>query len=336
MIARIAVLAAAIVAAAAMFAGCAKGAPAPKNIGLVTNAAGFGDRSFNDAAYAGLLACHRETSAAIATEVPDSAAEYGPKLTLFATENFDAILAVGYEMAPDLAVAARRFENTHFAIIDAVVNLPNVDSVTFKEEEGSFLAGAVAAFVSKSKIVAFVGGAARNIASDAGEVVDAIADRYQELVVLSALLIVYRADNLGLGASLAAIAGSLMISYTTAKAEAMQVPPPRGYMRRAERAVWLNVAITLTPIAVSLAARGSIPAWGAVVPEIGALLAIGVIANISSVIRTAKIVAALRAKDPSTVPASLPTQVYTPDADAVASATHAVDNTTTFHEEPAR
>ena len=159
MIARTAFLAAFFVAACTLFAGCAKGAPPPKRIGLVTNVTGFGDRSFNDAAYAGLAACKRETNAEITTSVPDSAADYGPKITLFATENFDAILAAGYAMAPDIAVTARRFENTHFAIIDAAVNLPNVDSVTFKEEEGSFLAGVLAAYVSKTQTVAFVGGA---------------------------------------------------------------------------------------------------------------------------------------------------------------------------------
>jgi basic membrane protein A len=159
MIVRTAFLAAVFVAAAVLFAGCAKGAPPAKKIGLVTDVAGFGDRSFNDAAYAGLAACKRETGAEITTAVPDTVADYGPKITLFATENFDAIIAAGYAMAPNIAVTARRFENTHFAIIDAVVNLPNVDSVTFKEEEGSFLAGALAAFVSKTKVVAFVGGA---------------------------------------------------------------------------------------------------------------------------------------------------------------------------------
>jgi basic membrane protein A len=159
MIARCTVLAAVLGVAAASLGGCAKGPPPPKKIGLVTDTLGFGDRSYNDEAYAGLLACKAETRADISAMVPATPDEYGPKLTLFATENFDAVIGLGYAMAPDVGVAARRFENTHFAIIDAVVNLPNVDSITFKEEEGSFLAGALGALVSKTGTIAFIGGA---------------------------------------------------------------------------------------------------------------------------------------------------------------------------------
>ena len=168
---------------------------------------------------------------------------------------------------------------------------------------------------------------ARKVSSDAGEVVDAIADRYQELVILAGLLVVYRNDALGLGAAIAAIGGSFMISYTTAKAEAMGVPPPRGLMRRAERAVWINVAIALTPIAADLAARGMIPAWSGVVPEILAMTAIGSIGNVSAILRTQKIVAALRAKNAPSAPAPIGSSAQ----DAVPEPTPS-----SLHEEPAR
>jgi basic membrane protein A len=159
MIARSAVFAAVLGVVAASLGGCAKGPPPPKKIGLVTDTLGFGDRSYNDEAYAGLVACKAETKADISASVPATPDDYGAKLTLFATQNFDAVIGLGYAMAPDVGAAARRFENTHFAIIDAVVNLANVDSITFKEEEGSFLAGALAALVSKTGKVAFIGGA---------------------------------------------------------------------------------------------------------------------------------------------------------------------------------
>ena len=68
------------------------------------------------------------------------------------------IFAVGFLMAKDLDESAARFPQRRFAIIDAVVDQPNVASVTFREEDGSFLAGAAAAMVSKTHQIAFLGG----------------------------------------------------------------------------------------------------------------------------------------------------------------------------------
>jgi len=62
-------------------------------------------------------------------------------------------------MAADLNGVARHYEGTHFAIIDGVVEAPNVTSITFKDQDGAFLAGALAALVTRTKHVAFLGGA---------------------------------------------------------------------------------------------------------------------------------------------------------------------------------
>jgi basic membrane protein A len=126
--------------------------------GLVADIGGLGDQSFNDGAYAGLLAAGKHLHARVQVLESRSAPEYQPNLTVFAVERFNAIVAVGFLMATDLAEVARRFPQRNFAIIDAVVNQPNVASVTFKEEDGSFLAGALAAMVSKTKTIGFLGG----------------------------------------------------------------------------------------------------------------------------------------------------------------------------------
>jgi basic membrane protein A len=149
----------ALLAIAALPAGCGKGAAPPTRVAMVAGPLGFGDRSYNDAARAGLAACSRESSTQTDAVVAPSAADYGRELTLLATENYDAVIALGYPVAPDVAAAARRFEKTHFALIDAVVDLPNVSSITFDEAQGSFLAGAAAALVSKTGTVGFLGGA---------------------------------------------------------------------------------------------------------------------------------------------------------------------------------
>jgi basic membrane protein A and related proteins len=144
-----------LLAASSAVPGSAQGAV---KVGMVTDVGGLGDRSFNDSAYAGLQACKKKTGTQIQVLQSRSAADYQPNLTVFATQNFAETFAVGFLMRDDLQEIAKRFPSDHFGIIDAVVALPNVASVTFKEEDGSFLAGALAAMVSKTKTIAFLGG----------------------------------------------------------------------------------------------------------------------------------------------------------------------------------
>jgi basic membrane protein A len=156
--------AARIVCAAAVLcltlAACARhqAAGAGPSFGLVTDVGGLGDQSFNDSAYAGLLRAGRLFHGRVQVLQSRSAPDYQPSLSVFAAQRFDEIIAVGFLMANDLAEVARRAPDRNFAIIDAFVDLPNVASVTFKEQDGSFLAGALAAMVSKTQTIAFLGG----------------------------------------------------------------------------------------------------------------------------------------------------------------------------------
>jgi basic membrane protein A len=157
-----AVSAALLAGSIALLAGCshaktiAEGGPA--HIGMVTDVGGLGDRSFNDSAYAGLLAAQKQLHADISVLQSKSASDYQPNLTVLANKEYDLIFAIGFLMAKDMNEVASRFPQRHFAIIDAVVEQPNVASVTFKEEDGSFLAGAAAAMASKTHQIAFLGG----------------------------------------------------------------------------------------------------------------------------------------------------------------------------------
>ncbi len=76
----------------------------------------------------------------------------------FAQKGADPIVTVGFAQGTALEKVAKEFPETHFVIIDFVVNLPNVESIVFKEHEGSFLVGALAAMASKTGKVGFVGG----------------------------------------------------------------------------------------------------------------------------------------------------------------------------------
>jgi len=148
------------VPAAAALASCARDRvpPGTLKIGMVTDTGGLGDRSFNDSAYAGLIRAKERFGVYTTVLQSRSAADYQPNMTVLANKEYDQIFAIGFLMQRDVEEMAGRYLHRGFSIIDAIVDLPNVTSVTFKEEEGSFLAGALAAMVTKTKQVAFLGG----------------------------------------------------------------------------------------------------------------------------------------------------------------------------------
>ncbi|HEX3548834.1 MAG TPA: BMP family ABC transporter substrate-binding protein, partial [Candidatus Elarobacter sp.] len=142
---RAALVALALVATCA--GGCAprQAAGGAVRIGMVTDVGGLGDRSFNDSAYRGLVRAKDELHVDTTVLQSRSAADYQINMTVLANKEYDEIFAIGFLMARDVGEVAERYPKRHFSIIDAVVPEPNVTSVTFKEAEGSFLAGALAA-----------------------------------------------------------------------------------------------------------------------------------------------------------------------------------------------
>ena len=126
---------------------------------------------------------------------------------------------------------------------------------------------------------------ATRTASPAGALFDAAVDRYEELFVLGGLAYFFRASAGMLVTVLFAIAGSFMVSYGSAKAEALGVPVPGGIMRRTERAVLVCGGIALVPVAGFFARRFSLPAWVETAPIAIALLLVAIGGNISAVAR---------------------------------------------------
>jgi CDP-diacylglycerol--glycerol-3-phosphate 3-phosphatidyltransferase len=134
------------------------------------------------------------------------------------------------------------------------------------------------------------------LSSSSGEVVDAAADRYGEMFLFGGLVYYYRAHDQVLFIVLTALVGSFMVSYATAKAEAMGVPAPRGAMRRGERAAYLIFGCAFTPVAKTLFANSPSLALHEL-PIILALTIVAVVANISVVQRLTAVAEALRARD---------------------------------------
>jgi CDP-diacylglycerol--glycerol-3-phosphate 3-phosphatidyltransferase len=142
------------------------------------------------------------------------------------------------------------------------------------------------------------------VSSNAGEVIDAAVDRYGEFFLLGGLVYYYRTHDQVLFIVLAAIVGGFMVSYATAKAEAMGVAAPRGAMRRGERGSYLIFGAAFTPVTKTLFANSPSLAVHEL-PIILALSIIAVVSNISVLQRLGAVIEALRAKEKASAAAAL-------------------------------
>jgi basic membrane protein A len=130
-------------------------------VGLVFDVGGRGDKSFNDAAYKGLTQAERVLDVEVRYLEPASTEDREAALRLFASQKMDLVIGVGFIFASDVDAVATSYPNVHFACVDYPPNPkmpPNVLGLAFREEEGSFLVGAAAGLLSKTKTVGFVGG----------------------------------------------------------------------------------------------------------------------------------------------------------------------------------
>jgi CDP-diacylglycerol--glycerol-3-phosphate 3-phosphatidyltransferase len=129
--------------------------------------------------------------------------------------------------------------------------------------------------------------------SAAGALFDASVDRYEEFFAFGGLAIYFRSSGVLLALMLLALVGSFMVSYGSAKAEALRVPVPIGSMRRAERATCLAMGTTLVPIVGAASARLHGPTWVGEIPVLLAIAVIAVAANLSAVRRLRDVAAAV-------------------------------------------
>ncbi|MEI2386219.1 BMP family ABC transporter substrate-binding protein [Breoghania sp. JC706] len=125
---------------------------------VVYDLGGKFDKSFNESAYTGAEKYKEDTGTEYRDfEIQnDSQREQG--LRNFARRGMSPIVGIGFSYEQAIEKVAKEFPDTHFAIVDSVVDLPNVRSILFKEHEGSYLVGILAAMASKTGKVGFVGG----------------------------------------------------------------------------------------------------------------------------------------------------------------------------------
>ena len=137
----------------ALSAGVALAEPA-----IIYDLGGKFDKSFNEAAFAGATQWATETGGTFKELEMQSEAQREQALRRLAESGANPVVMTGFAFGDVLAQVAPDFPDTRFAIIDMVVDQPNVKSVVFAEHEGSYLVGLLAGMASKSGTVGFIGG----------------------------------------------------------------------------------------------------------------------------------------------------------------------------------
>ncbi|HET7629115.1 MAG TPA: BMP family ABC transporter substrate-binding protein [Bacillales bacterium] len=137
-------------------------------VAMVTDTGGVNDKSFNQGAWEGLQKFAKDHDLKIGSEVKylesQDATDYEPNLNQLIHHNYDLVFGIGYKMADAVKTIAQQNPDAKLAIIDSVVTndngemLPNVASITFKEQQGSFLVGVAAGIMTKTNKVGFIGG----------------------------------------------------------------------------------------------------------------------------------------------------------------------------------
>jgi basic membrane protein A and related proteins len=131
-------------------------------VGVVFDAGGKNDRSFNQSAWEGAVKARDELGIQLKDVEPGDSSAVEEAMRAFAAEGYDLIFGIGFANATAIENVAKQYPSIQFAIVDAVVDLPNVASLLFREHEGSYLVGMIAGMrsrvVNDKRVVGFIGG----------------------------------------------------------------------------------------------------------------------------------------------------------------------------------
>ncbi|MDX6711144.1 MAG: basic rane protein [Blastocatellia bacterium] len=128
------------------------------HVGIVFDTGGKDDRSFNASAYQGVLRAKKDFPIVLRDVEPGDSISVEPAMRAFAEEGYDLIIGIGFEQLPVVERVAKDYPKLNFVIVDGKSELPNVASLLFKEHEGSYLVGMIAAKESKTGTLGFIGG----------------------------------------------------------------------------------------------------------------------------------------------------------------------------------
>ncbi|OSP56079.1 BMP family protein [Pseudoruegeria sp. SK021] len=126
--------------------------------GLIIDLGGKFDKSFNESAYTGAQQWIKDTGGSYKETELQSEAQREQSMRRMAESGANPVVVLGFANGSTLEAVAPDYPETMFTIVDMVVDQPNVQSIVFREEQGSFLVGVLAAMASKTNTVSFVGG----------------------------------------------------------------------------------------------------------------------------------------------------------------------------------
>ena len=129
-------------------------------VGMVTDSGGVNDNSFCQTTWEGLVALAEEDPSFEVKYLESSTdADYRTNINTFVDEGYDLVISCGYMLADATREAAEANPDHYFAILDdSSIDLPNVASLVFAQEQASYLVGLIAGSVTESKIVGYVQG----------------------------------------------------------------------------------------------------------------------------------------------------------------------------------
>ncbi|MCF6137168.1 BMP family lipoprotein [Pseudalkalibacillus berkeleyi] len=131
-------------------------------VAMVTDTGGVDDKSFNQSAWEGLQEFGKENDLKEKEGYnylqSNAQSDYRPNLNNLVRQGYDLVFGIGFLMQEDIQKVAEQQKDAQFALVDSVVELDNVASITFKEHQGSFLVGLVAGLQSKTNKIGFIGG----------------------------------------------------------------------------------------------------------------------------------------------------------------------------------
>lgn len=127
-------------------------------LAVVYDAGGKFDKSFNQSAFEGASRFSKETNIKYTEVQASSDTQAEQVLRGLARKNMDLIASIGFAQQAAVQKVAKEFPKVRFVLIDGVAQGANINSITFKEEEGSYLVGVAAAMASKTKKLGFIGG----------------------------------------------------------------------------------------------------------------------------------------------------------------------------------
>ncbi|MEJ7616031.1 MAG: BMP family ABC transporter substrate-binding protein, partial [Pyrinomonadaceae bacterium] len=119
-------------------------------VGIVFDIGGKDDRSFNAAAWEGVRRAAAALPIVLRDVEPGDPTSIEPAMRAFTERNYDLIIGVGFAQAPIMEQVAKDYPQLNFAIVDGASQMPNVASLVFKEHQGSYLVGMIAARKTQS------------------------------------------------------------------------------------------------------------------------------------------------------------------------------------------